>query len=261
MENYNTKKAGEPSGIIPRNGAADKSADLLNQLLDRGDKVSIESGKLVLIPASGNPVPGDWFDDNEAEIVEQIAMQAGVVILRYVDYSTGAYSSRFYEGVTLQFDDVATQADAYAIFNCMLIRARTTTHGDAKRPLPKKHFRLGKKHQLTKLLKLAGIEPRRLSDAYKSLHKLKVLLLSATYVLNKGDRLQSDSITPLNLTHQQLIELLKITRQQRDNSATTPRQSTATRKWRIAIHRATLSNRQLRVLLTTVKGLRYKETR
>jgi hypothetical protein len=216
MKNYNTNQAGEPERIIPRNGAADKSADLLNQLLDRGDKVSIESGKLVVIPASGNPVPGDWFDDNEAELVEQIAVQAGVVILRYVDYSTGAYSSRFYEGVTLQFDDVATRADAYSIFNCILTRAKNSKHSAAKRPLPKKQFRLNRKHRLTTLLDLSGIKYRSLSEAYKSLHKLKGLLLNASYAPNKGDRLQSDTLKPLNLTHRELLELLKSTGFQRD---------------------------------------------
>jgi len=43
MKNY-ISKAGEPDQIIPRNGAIDKPTDLLNQLLARGDKVSIEGG-------------------------------------------------------------------------------------------------------------------------------------------------------------------------------------------------------------------------
>ena len=223
MKNY-ISKAGEPDQIIPRNGAIDKPTDLLNQLLARGDKVSIEGGKLVVVPASGKPVPSDWFDANEPEIVEQIAVQTGVIILRYTEYSTGAYSAHFYQGVTLQFDCVTTLADAYAIFNCILTRARTTKHGAADKPLPKKHFRLNRKHQLTTFLKRSGIQPRRLSDAYKSMGKLKGLLFSASFSVSKGSRLESDSITPLNLTHQHLLELLETARQLRDKSATETRQ-------------------------------------
>lgn len=52
------------------------------------------------------------------------------------------------------------------------------------------------------------------------MHKLKGILFSATYVLNKGDRLQSDSLTPLNLPYKRLLELLETPRQQCDNSAT-----------------------------------------
>jgi hypothetical protein len=79
MKDY-ISKAGEPDQTVPRNGAVDKPADLLNQLLDSGDQVSIKGGKLVLISASGNPVPSDWFDVNESTLIEQIASQTGVAI-------------------------------------------------------------------------------------------------------------------------------------------------------------------------------------
>ena len=216
MYRDNTHQAGKPDcPIITADTPIQKAAvasNLLNYLLARGDQVSIEGGNLVLIPASGNPVPSDWFDANESELVEQIAVQTGVIILRYAEYSAGAYGTHLFQGVTLQFDCVTTLADAYAIFNCILTRARTTKHGAAKRPLPKKHFRLSRKHQLTKFLKRSGIQPRSLSEAYKSMHKLKGILFSATYVLNKGDRLQSDSLTPLNLPYKRLLELLETPR-------------------------------------------------
>ena len=122
-------------------------ANLLNQLLARGDKVGIKGGKLVVAPASGKPVPSDWFDANEPEIVQQIAVQTGIAIFRYTEYSTGRYDKHLYSGITLQFDCVTTLTDAYAIFNCILTRARTTKHGAADEPLPNKHFRLSNKHK------------------------------------------------------------------------------------------------------------------
>jgi len=224
MYRDNTHQAGKPDcPIITADTPIQKAAvasNLLNHLLARGDQVSIEGGNLVLIPASGNPVPSDWFDANESELVEQIAVQTGVIILRYAEYSAGAYGTHLFQGVTLQFDCVTTLTDAYAIFNAILTRARTTKHGAAGKPLPKKHFRLHRKHELTKFLKRSGIQPRRLSDAYKSMGKLKGLLFSASLSVGKGSRLESDSITPLNLTHQHLLELLETPRQQRDNTAT-----------------------------------------
>jgi hypothetical protein len=51
------------------------------------------------------------------------------------------------------------------------------------------------------------------------MHKLKGLLFSATYAPNKGDRLQSDSITPLNLPYQHLLELIETSAKQDGTSA------------------------------------------
>jgi hypothetical protein len=211
MKNY-ISKAGEPSGIIPRNGVIDKPADLLNQLLDRGDQVSIEGGKLVLIPASGNPVPSDWFDINESELVEQIAVQTGVVILRYTCYSTGNFGQHLAPGVALQFESVSTEHSPYVVFNCLLTRDRTTRHGKAGAPLLKRHFRLNKKHKLRGFLKLAGVEIRSLSVVHESMGRLKGLLFTGQYI-NEG-KLYKDSIMPLNMSAQQVKDLAPISQQE-----------------------------------------------
>jgi hypothetical protein len=185
------------------------SVPLLQTLLARGDSVAIENGRLMLMPASGNPVPHGWLKENAPTLIEQIAVQTGIPIFRYTEYSIGRYDKQLYSGVTLQFDCITTRADAYAIFNCILNKARSTKHGAASKPLPNKHFRLNRKHQLTKLLQRSGIKPRHPSEAHKAMHKLKELVFTGSY--RKGSKLDNESITPLNLTPPQLLELLKAT--------------------------------------------------
>jgi len=218
-------RAGEPNSIISLEAAFQKTAEpngLLNQLLARGDKVSIKNGRLVLISASGNPVPDGWLKDNAPTLIEQIAAQTGILIFRYTEYSTGKYDKHLFAGVTLQFDCITTLDSAYVVFNCILTRARATKHGAAEKPLPHKHFRLSSKHKLLKFLRQAGVEPRRLSESYKSMHRLKDIVFTGRFVA--GSKLDKDSLIPMNLTHQQLLELVKTARQGRDMSATTPRQ-------------------------------------
>jgi hypothetical protein len=210
MKNY-ISKAGEPDQIVPRNGAVDKVADLLNQLLDRGVQVSIEGGKLVLIPANGNPLPSDWLDVNESELAEQIAVQTGAVILRYTGYSTANFGQHLAPGVALQFESVSTEHSPYVVFNCLLTRDRTTRHGKAGTPLPKRHFRLNRKHKLRGFLKLAGVEIRSLSVAHESMGRLKGILFAGRYI-NEG-KLYKDSIMPLNMSPQQVIDLAQISQQ------------------------------------------------
>jgi len=74
----------------------------LQALIKRGDKVSIEGGQLVIIPASGQPVPDKWLASNQAGIIREIVTVLQVPdIYVYKYFSVGQYGPHSCEGLTL----------------------------------------------------------------------------------------------------------------------------------------------------------------
>ena len=182
------------------------SVSLLQTLLARGDSVAIESGMFMLISASGNPVPYAWLQQNQHQLISDMASVTGVIILTYEGYSTGRYCQHKTGGVNIQFDCLTTGTPAYAIFNADLTRARTTKHGTAGSPLPKGHFTVTKRRKFYKFwLRSSAPIPKRLSTFHEHMGSLKGILF--TGVFSKGEKLEKDSVVPLNLTCEQLRDL------------------------------------------------------
>tara|TARA_R110000796_G_scaffold30936_2_gene82423 strand:+ start:328 stop:549 length:222 start_codon:yes stop_codon:yes gene_type:complete len=48
---------------------------LIDKLVQRGDKLSIVSGSLVVKSASGREAPSKWLEDNQAQIILQKAQR------------------------------------------------------------------------------------------------------------------------------------------------------------------------------------------
>ena len=187
-----------------------KSRPLLLKLLARGDNVSFDNGRLVLAPASGNPVPVEWLKRHQNQLVSEITTLTGIVILTYEGYSTGRYGQHRAGGVNLQFNCVTTETPAYTIFNADLTRARTTPHGAAGSPLPVGQFRPASRGKFVKMWKRTGrAVPGHLSAFHEHINKLKEHLFTAEY--DKSERLKKDSISPLNLTCEQLKDLMRNT--------------------------------------------------
>jgi hypothetical protein len=62
---------------------------LLQRLIDQGDSVSIELGRLRIVPASGRPVPEGWLEGHSKELIGEILMALGQDAYEYVGYATG----------------------------------------------------------------------------------------------------------------------------------------------------------------------------
>ncbi|MAR01587.1 MAG: hypothetical protein CMI00_13745 [Oceanospirillaceae bacterium] len=112
-------------------------------LINRGDRIAVTRGRLVVVPASGRVVPDAWLADNAAGIIAVIGAAAGIAVLRYEQY---AISTRRFHGVQLIFSDLtnhwqgAGETFPAAFFNAVTTRQRTTAAGQAGDPLPKNHF-------------------------------------------------------------------------------------------------------------------------
>ena len=180
---------------------------LVPMMLNRGDSVAIKCGALVVLPASGLPIPQKWLDDNSINVVTQILQQTGKDGLLYIDYSTGNYYKNVASGVTLQFQYLMTGAKAYAIFNADLTRTRNTKRGKAGDPLPTGQFHLAKGATFIKLWNNAGVKkPSSNTEFYKRMGNLKTLIFTGNPHATEQDRLVSGSIKPLEIT---LDEILK----------------------------------------------------
>lgn len=176
------------------------TAGLLQTLLSRGDRIAMEDGRLVISPRSGKAIPAQWLRDHQDALTRQIAKRLGIDAYRYNGYSTGRYGNHKTGGVTLQFSNIITEQNAYAVFNAALTRARSTTFGKEGAPLPKGHFRTGKKSALYRFWLSTQLPlPRRLSAFHESMGSLGELVF--TLKITEGERAAKDSIEPLNISY------------------------------------------------------------
>ena len=194
---------------------------LVPLMLNRGDSLAIKCGALVVLPASGLPVPQKWLDDNSFNVVTEILQQTGKDGLLYLEFSTGNYCKSLASGVTLQFQNLMTGVKAYAIFNADLTRSRSTKNGKAGDPLPTGQFNLAKGAAFVKFWDKTGVKkPLSRTEFHKRMGNLKALLFTGNPHPTKQDRLVSSSIKPLEITFDEIIKAYNLS----DSSAIIERQ-------------------------------------
>lgn len=147
---------------------------LLYQLLLRGDEISVQNGRLIISPRSGNSVPDEWFKSNRIELFTQIAELTQQEMFIFDRHTTGNYGAKKYSGVTLHFINILTGENAYCVFNADLTYKKTTKKHVKGSPLPKKRFGVNRHYRLYKFYKSTGLAmPRRQSCFHEVINKLK----------------------------------------------------------------------------------------
>ena len=178
---------------------------LLARLLKRGDQVAIEDGRVTVCPASGNPVPLDWFAANEAELLRDILRVTSVSGLSYDSYSTGNYGIQKYPGVTLQFIDLLTGENPYAVFNANLSKARNSSKGPKGSPLPQGEFSVGKRSKFYSFWLNTQIPlPPRLTRFHEYMGNLRSVVFSGSY--SPDGRILKSSLRPLFISYEQVLD-------------------------------------------------------
>lgn len=203
---------------------------LLKRLLQRGDKVFIADGILQVQPLSGKPVPSHWYKENKQVLAVEIAQAIGVKVYSYISYSTGRYKNDnkgvYYPGITLQFSDIVTGENPYAIFNVSLKRSRTSKHGKKGDPLPKGRFYITKKYAFYRFWGVTKVKhPRRVSEYDEHMGKLTYVLFIME--LNEKGKARNESIKPASITYKSIIDalgIIDVVRQDDGNSSATVRQ-------------------------------------
>lgn len=203
------------------NQTTNRATSQLHRLLARGDRISIERGRLVIQPASGQPVPADWQAEHYPALIRQILSVTEQDAYLYCNYVIGRFGQQKYEGLALKFQSVTTRQEAHVFFNVMLTRARTTSTGAEGEPLRKGQFRIGQNHQLYHCWQSTDVEmPRRLSAMYDYMGKLRGILFSARLTKNRADnRLDARTLVALNIPASVILQAALP-----DNSRTAPGQ-------------------------------------
>ena len=177
----------------------------VGKLLCRGDEVCIEHGRLVIRPASGKPIPQDWFQDHAPGLIRQILNTLEIEAYEYRGYKTGHFGKAKYAGVNLQFRSVVANSSAYTIFNAELTRTRTTKTGKAGSPLPDGHFRAREFGGFYKFWIKAGLAaPKSLTSFHDYMGKLRGILFTTEMTVGRENRMKSDSICPLSVSAEQV---------------------------------------------------------
>ncbi|MBV0934946.1 hypothetical protein, partial [Marinobacterium weihaiense] len=156
---------------------------LLNKLLRRGDQLSIESGRLKLIPKSGKQAAADgWLTDNFEQLLSEIVAVTGTRAFVYHGYSRGKYGRSKAGGVTLNLTNVDKGEQAFCIYNVNVTRDKNTRHGEKGSMLPAGHFNPPKGGDFILFWKRCGLKlPRRLSSFHDYMGKLRRIIFTADY--------------------------------------------------------------------------------
>jgi hypothetical protein len=175
---------------------------LLLTLLQRGDEVSIELGKVVVRAKSGIVVPKSWMKKHRHALAKAILCELGLDAFEYISFSTGFYGKKRHEGVTLQFVSFVRGDEAYAIFNAHVTRARKCGTAKKGSPLPNKGFRVSKRSHFYKFWLSTGLAvPKRLSAFRGYMGNLRDILFTASIVRNRMD---AGSIRPLSVRAEEI---------------------------------------------------------
>jgi hypothetical protein len=170
----------------------------LNDLINRGDVISITNGQLNIIPKSGRPVPDGWLYSNQGYLLKQVCDVVQQPIYQFLEFTVGRYSNRF-DGLTMSFIDLHTHEDYFTIFNVSL--NRKTKHGR----LTGKRFNPPAKGALLKFWNRSNLpKPRRPSELYKKINIMKNYVWQAE--VSKGSKLDTQTLCLANITHEQILE-------------------------------------------------------
>lgn len=177
----------------------------LEQLYKKEVYIFIENGKLAHSCDELNEQQKQWFLENESSLVRTILEITERKAFKYDDYSTGNYP---YPGVTLQLSELRSGEELYVIYNASLTRAKTTTHGNKGSPLPKRHFRVGKRSKFYKFWLSTNLPlPRSVSAFNESMGKLKTILFDCDSYRHDG-RIENKIIPTLTITKEDIAKVL-----------------------------------------------------
>ncbi len=179
----------------------------IKSLFQRGDRFSIQRGRLVIEPISGKPVPDNWLRVNHKLILCEIERLMGQPLYSYIAYSTGNYKigigEKMASGLTLQFLSSGGE-EVFCCFNAELTRDRNSIHGKKGSSLPDKHFRVSMRMEFYKFWLRAGlVSPPRLSSFHDYMGNLKPIIFTGE--LQKGNKLSNKTILPVEISYESLL--------------------------------------------------------
>lgn len=114
------------------------SASLLSELFRRGNEVSLECGRLKIVPKSGKKIPSEWLTIHYWPLIEEILVATGRKGYRYDRFtrSSGGYGGGKYPGITLHYIDMQSGEEVYLMFNAEVTKPGSNQLRSGKSFLP-----------------------------------------------------------------------------------------------------------------------------
>lgn len=176
----------------------------IKALLLRGDHVSVEHGRLVIIPLSKKPVPEAWLAAHTPALMLEIAKTTGIPICQYQRYTTGRYGNNLAAGVALSYMNIATGQSGVVVFNAELTRARSTKAGAKGSNLPRGQFRVSAQYSFARFWNRLGlVPPRRLSEFHHYMGRLRDVFTTAS--IDRQGKMDKRSTEPVTIAHSHLL--------------------------------------------------------
>jgi hypothetical protein len=195
---------------------------MLDSLLTRGDVVQVTDGRLDIKPASGEPIPEDWFTEFERGVVKEIL---DLTNRRVFVFTHWGLVNTHNGGIRLEFLDIMTGEVFSVFYGVCRKRVRNADSAKAGDSLKgKRDFRVTPRSKLEQLWERTGLEKPRRNSEYR--HKMRLLegIYFQSEIAQPG-LLDKDNLRPLTIPADFICQQFtdkKLTnpRQDADNSLT-----------------------------------------
>ncbi|EGG93308.1 hypothetical protein IMCC1989_1351 [gamma proteobacterium IMCC1989] len=178
--------------------------NLLNQLIERGDRVDIYNGKLVITPKSGIKVPENWQKENRNNIACCISKLTGIEIYLYESFSVGKYDKGTKSGITINFHRASDMQKFFTIMNIKFERQRNSKKGKKGDRLPNNEFVVTDNMMLYEFWKRTGLKIPQLTRFNQYMGNLKDILFVAD--IKKGNKFENPTIRPTEVNHEEILK-------------------------------------------------------
>lgn len=183
-------------------------AKLLNQLITRGDRISVENGELRIYPASGLEVPSDWYQREYSQLISELAEVLNKPVLLYEGHQVKEFNSGKWPGLWMDLKCINTRKNFYSIFNVEVKRSRNTKFGERGAKVAKGKFIVGKRSALVKLWEELALKmPPRLASFHDYVGNLKYRLF--TYQKSHDGKINSTELLPLRISCSEITAALR----------------------------------------------------
>jgi hypothetical protein len=186
---------------------------LLKDLIQQGNHVFLEAGKLVVVTPSGEPASDNWLKENSGQLIAEILTVTDTHGYRFIYHTTGMNPNHREGRVTLWFANITTEQNAVIHFTAKVTRSRNGK-GKSGEKLINKKFTPPKHGSFTKFINGLGIEkPRSLSEWRRKLPLLKNQVFAGDIAIghNQQDKFYKKIIYPVNVSEGQIKQALTST--------------------------------------------------
>jgi len=164
--------------------------------------IAIESGQLVILDSSGNPLSDKWFNKYKLKILKAITYLTDRPLLQFKFYSTGICPGKS-DRLTLCFEQIIDQENVWVHFNVDICFKRSGEKNKAGDKKPRRQFVPEKGSAFVAWWDMLELEkPRYPSEFHRKMHLLKLIIFEGYSTHNEqGLRLKIKKVPRCEISY------------------------------------------------------------